>query len=42
MRTYNEIKKQVEDEINRDYRNAIIAVGVLIVSFALFAIIPLL
>ncbi len=39
MKTYNEIRRGVEREINKEYRNKTIAVVVLVVSIAL-SIIP--
>ena len=40
MKTYNEIRREVEREIDKEYRNNTIAVVVLVVSILALTIIP--
>lgn len=42
MKTYNEIKREVERELDKEYRNKAIAIGVLVVSILVLTIIPFL
>ena len=42
MKTYNEIRREVEQRINKEYRNKTIAVAVLVVSILALTIIPFL
>lgn len=40
MRTFYEIDKEVSEAVDREYRNIVIAVGVLVVSILVLTAIP--
>lgn len=42
MKTFYEIQKEVERELDKEYRNKAIAIGVLVVSILVLTIIPFL